>query len=119
MGTALVVSDNRLLCLSESIGNLTRLARLSAIDNRLTQLEPEFGNLRCLTQLDTDNNPLQCPPPEIIGRGAAATVSFMHSILVGRGTGSLNFKDLSMSCLLLPWCDLSTQLTVLDASRNK
>ena len=63
--TELILIENALTCLPESIENLTALTSLELFYNQFTCLPDFIGNLTNLTSLDLSYNQLSCLPDSI------------------------------------------------------
>lgn len=61
----LVLSDNKIRALSESIGKLSKLSRVSVNNNALQSLPRSLGKLQSLHTLDASNNKIASVPESI------------------------------------------------------
>ena len=74
--TCLLLRNNKLTVLPESIGGLQKLTHLDVDDNQLTALPESIGGLQTLTQLEVRGNPLTALPDSIGGLQALKALYF-------------------------------------------
>ncbi|MGK7898762.1 MAG: leucine-rich repeat domain-containing protein, partial [Xenococcus sp. (in: cyanobacteria)] len=74
--TNLILSNNQLASLPESIGNLSNLTQIHLAHNRLTSLPESIGNLSDLTRINLFNNRLTSLPKSI---GKLSNLTLLYS----------------------------------------
>ena len=101
----LILSDNKIRALSESIGSLSKLSRLSLNNNALLSLPDTLGKLERLHTLDASNNKLAalpaciwlCPELSILNLSSNTWVEFPDPPLQRSVSSLLEEQDRKMS----------------------
>ncbi|MDJ0899368.1 MAG: COR domain-containing protein [Xenococcus sp. MO_188.B8] len=76
----LILYDNEIDELHESIGNLSNLTNLNLQYNQLTNLPESIENLTNLTNLNLHSNLLETPPIEIVNKGISAIKEYYRQL---------------------------------------
>lgn len=106
----LILNDNKIRLLSESIGNFQKLGKLSINNNALQNLPESIGKLQRLHTLSVSNNKLTTIPPSIWNCSELSTLNISSNHLI-------EFPDPPQPSMADPSDDLERKMSAASASR--